>query len=210
MGALAELLQRHSPAAILAIPANPGRVNQQDSQLSQDSQEGNAYLRARLLELAAAEHIDAALIHRLPDDDVAACEGSTDDLLRGYIAMLAITDLRERGQVPTDETATALCRHCGPVWVHPHVANVSPVVDGWPVVLGCPWCFIRAAGRYVPRPLVACGDCTHFVRDTINPAGGMGRCGAGCDPLQPLPYPHTKRSCATWRPSFASTMRVRE
>ncbi len=147
----------------------------------------NDPLRGKLVRLATDAGCDPEPVRRLPADDVVACEGQSAETLRGYIAMLAITDLRKRGNVPADETAIALCRHCGPVWVHPDVASVAPVVNGWPRLLGCPWCFIRAVGGYVPRPLVTCGDCTNFVRDTINPGGSMGSCHARCDSLQQLP-----------------------
>ena len=35
-----------------------------------------------------------------------------------------------------------------------------------------PWCFRRKAGKSFARPLVTCGECRHFLPDTINPAGG--------------------------------------
>ena len=141
----------------------------------------------------------------LPDDwigldhgEVAEIAELTDRQLSAYVRALADSDLRRHGKVPADETARALCRGCGPVWVHPAVASAAPVVDGLPRLLGCPWCHVRHAGLYVPRPSVSCGVCQHFIRDTVNPEGGMGRCNAGCDPARP--YPNTKHQCARFTP----------
>jgi hypothetical protein len=49
-------------------------------------------------------------------------------------------------------------------------------------------------------PMVRCGDCMNFNRDTINPKGGMGQCRiAGMPPLnQKAPYPFTKWVCQKW------------
>jgi hypothetical protein len=55
--------------------------------------------------------------------------------------------------VPPDETAAAICQHCGPIWLHPAVGSVAPVVDGWPRVLGCPWCHVKNRDA-LPRPLL--------------------------------------------------------
>lgn len=108
-------------------------------------------LRARLVELAVSEGIDHALIQRLPDTDVDACAGHTDDFVRAYLRGLRDSDLRERGQRPEDESAPAVCARCGPVWLHPAVVAVAPMVEGWGQVLGCPWCFVSNR-RGIPRP----------------------------------------------------------
>ncbi len=59
-------------------------------------------------------------------------------------------------------------------------------------------------GLAVLRPLVTCGECQHFIRDTINPDGGMGICKVGCDPSRPLPYPHAQRQCKQYGPANAN------
>jgi len=109
-------------------------------------------LRAHLLALAAAEGIDAAHVHRLHDLDVAACIGLDARQLASYLSMLADTADRHGGRVPAGDTAPMHCERCGPAWIHPDIAGVLPVVDGWPRALGCPWCFVRKAGGYIPRP----------------------------------------------------------
>lgn len=136
-------------------------------------------LRAHLLALAAADHMDAATIHRLHDLDVAACIGLDARHLAAYLSLLEETAERHAGRVPAGHTAAIHCQHCGPVWVHPDVADVLPMVSGWPRALGCPWCFVRKAGGHIPRPSVACSGCRHFFPDTINPEASMGVCAAG-------------------------------
>lgn len=75
---------------------------------------------------------------------------------------------------------------------------LAPVVHGVPRVLGCPWCHIRRAGLFVPRPKVTCAGCRFFERDLVNPAGGQGRCGLpGVDPR--WHFPHERHACADWR-----------
>ena len=155
--------------------------------------------RERLLALADAETIDPDLIRKVPAEDVGNCAGLPDQTLRAYLRALRDTDLRERGRRPDDETTPALCTHCGPVWVAPEVAAVAPTVDGWPRVLGCLWCRLR---QTIPRPQVHCGDCRHFLRDSINPDGGMGSCTGGhvSRPNESLPYPQAERRCGQFRP----------
>lgn len=196
MNALAELRKR---ACTPANPANQGRQRVADSQDSQDSQRVEVEkhfltlavsaplavladtlkpLRAHLLALATAEGMDANHVHRLHDLDVAACIGLDVRQLADYLALLVDTADRHAGRVPLDDTAAIHCEKCGPVWIHPSIAEVLPVVDGWPRALGCPWCFLRKAGGYIPRPSVTCEGCRHFTPDTINPAAGIGTCGA--------------------------------
>jgi hypothetical protein len=156
-----------------------------------------ADLRAKLEGMAYAEGVDPRLVRNLPDDDIAACAGLDDEVLIVYVRALRDTDLRERGKRPDDETAVALCQFCGPVWAHPAIVAVAPILDGWPRVLGCPWCHVRNR-RAMARPPVTCGKCQHFARGTMNPAQGCGRCAVGCDPDRP--YPFTKRECEGFTP----------
>ncbi|WP_149365837.1 hypothetical protein [Rhodanobacter sp. T12-5] len=214
MNALAELRKRASTPANPANPANQGRQRAVDSQDSQDSQRVEVKshflptalsvlsapvadalkpIRAHLLALAAAEGIDAAHVHRLHDLDVAACVSLDALQLAGYLAMLADTAGRHAGRAPAGDTAAMHCEQCGPVWIHPDIAAVLPVVDGWPRALGCPWCFVRKAGGHIPRPSVTCEGCAHFTPDTINPAAGMGTCGAGMG----MHWPITRHACGT-------------
>ncbi|MHB1058088.1 MAG: hypothetical protein ACYC0F_09440 [Rhodanobacter sp.] len=109
-------------------------------------------IRAHLLALATGVGIDADHVHRLHALDIAACAGLDDGQLAGYLGMVRDTVDRHAGRVPLDDTAAVYCVHCGPIWLHPDIAAVLPMVDGWPRALGCPWCFIRKAGGTIPRP----------------------------------------------------------
>jgi hypothetical protein len=110
--------------------------------------------RARLLELAASAYMDAAPVQALSQSFLQDCAGMADGALRALLSMLRDDADRRAGRVPKGDTAATLCQHCGPVWLHPSIVAVLPVVDGWPRALGCPWCFIRKAGLYVPQPPV--------------------------------------------------------
>jgi len=208
MGRLLAALIADCETAHAAIPAIPAILAPEpasriaESQESQESQGvGNASAKDQ------AERLLSELRRQfLPDDwigldhgDVAELAGLSDRQLSAYVAMLADADLRRRGKVPADETATALCRGCGPVWVHPAVASAAPVVDGWPRLLGCPWCHVRHAGLHVPSPAVQCGNCQHFEHDHVNPESGMGRCRVRPDP-NPLSWPYAQRKCEQWQP----------
>ena len=154
--------------------------------------------RTRLLALAAAERIDAAHVHRMTDADLSdwIAAGLDDGQRREFLYLLEDTASRHAGRVPLDDTAPMYCLRCGPVWIHPDIAAVLPVVDGWPRALGCPWCAVCKAGGYIPRPSIACRNCQHFTSDTINPPAGMGTCTKG----QGTYYPMTKHRCASFLP----------
>ncbi|WP_267222564.1 hypothetical protein [Dyella silvae] len=151
-------------------------------------------LRAHLLALADRYGINPAYIHRLHDLDVAACEGCTDAQLVTYLDMLDDTVTRQAGKVPPGHTAAIHCYHCGPVFVHPSIAACLPVVNDWPQALGCPWCLIRRAGGYIPRPKVQCSACAHFHADAINPPAGIGHCACGHGAY----YPMQRHGCAAF------------
>ena len=159
--------------------------------------------RTRLLALAAAEWIDAAHVHRMTDADLAdwIAAGLDDGQRRAFLYLLEDTASRHAGRVPLDDTAAMFCKHCGPVWTHPDIAAVLPVVDGWPRALGCPWCAVRKAGGYIPRPSITCGNCQHFKPDAINPPAGMGTCARG----HGTHYPMTTHRCASFQPDKEPT-----
>lgn len=208
MGRLLAALIADSETVPAANPAKVANIASAPVQRFADSQDSQG------VELPSAKDQTARLLAELrrqflPDDwigldhgDIADMAALTDRQLSAYVRMLADADLRRRGKVPADETAPALCKGCGPVWVHPAVAAVAPMVDGWPRVLGCPWCHVKNRAL-IPRPPVACGSCAHFPRDRVNPPGGMGRCGLGraIRPGEPLHYPRAQRQCVRFEPS---------
>lgn len=153
-------------------------------------------IRLRLLATAASEYADPDLIHRLPNADVGACEGLPDNMLRAYVRALEDEAERMAGRVPRNETAAILCARCGPVWAPPEVAQALPMVKGMPRALRCPWCHVRAAGKYIPRPRVTCGTCKHFRPDSVNPDAGIGACAEG----HGTHWPMRQHTCSNWWP----------
>ncbi|HEX7338884.1 MAG TPA: hypothetical protein VF271_03015 [Rhodanobacteraceae bacterium] len=160
----ATLIQRCSDAGIqlsadgdrLHVEAPPGAITSElrDLLVNRKTEliEAMSGIRGHLLALAKSEGVDASLVYALPSGDVDACDGLDDAALTAYVLMLDDTATREAGKRPVSYTAKAMCRHCGPVWLSPDVLQGAPVIDGWPQVLGCPWCVVRAAERYIPRP----------------------------------------------------------
>jgi len=145
-------------------------------------------MRAKLLRLAAAEKVDAAHVHRLHADDVAAYAGEPDETLRACLRALARGAAMDSGTVPVEYTQRASCEGCGPVWLWP----TCP-----PVVQACPWCFRRKAGKAFPSPHILCGDCRHYLPDPLNPAAGVGACGIGKGPAN---WPMKRHRCPDMRP----------
>ena len=196
MGRLLAALRADSGTAPTATPATLLLAEIKSSRVASVAAP-TASQNERLLAAIRAEVLPDSLLstHDGTDDDLAAL---SDKQLCIYVAMMGEGDLRERGKTPPDETARALCRHCGPIWINPSIASVAPVVEGWPRLLGCPWCHVRNR-QALPRPLVACGDCQHFIRDAVNPRDGMGSCGGHGEPERP--YPAVKKICATFYPA---------
>jgi hypothetical protein len=131
-----------------ATPSQPVQENLRNNEALSEM----SLLREKLANLADAQGIDPGLIENLGEDDVFRCRDLPSSALSSYILALRDSGLRERGCVPADETARARCLRCGPVWVHPQVAAVAPAVNGWPLLLGCPWCHVRCQGLPIPRP----------------------------------------------------------
>lgn len=146
--------------------------------------------------LTAMASILLPSIHRLNNLDVAACAVLDDSQLLTYLELLDDSAARWAGKKPAGHDAAIYCHHCGPVWVHPSVAAVLPVVDGWPRALGCPWCAIRKVGAYIPRPSVQCLGCRSYTADPVNAAAGMGQCASG----KGMHYPMKGHSCETFKP----------
>jgi len=190
---------KSTPAAIPAIPAIQGQgvavkiAESQESQGMAAERTTPATIRARLLALAEFECLEPALVHRLDDADLAACTGLGDEVLTAYLRALDAAARMDAGMAPTGWTAARYCRLCGPVLLWP---------DCPPIVLACPWCFRRKAGRYVPRPQVQCAECVHFIRNEWNPAGGGGDCAKD----RGGHYPKQRHRCDGFEPAEVATM----
>lgn len=137
-----------------------------------------------------AEHAPpaAAVTHTACEVELAVSSrlGVADEAMPDYPEISDDNTVRRAGKVPTSDAAPIHCIRCGPVWAHPSVAAALPMVDGWPRALGCPWCLVRKAGGYIPRPRVSCERCGHFTADPVNPAAGMGTCKKGPAPHYPM------------------------
>lgn len=156
MGRLRDALHADSgtgPAATLATFATLPAPWSEKSQESQESQGVRIpktaprpdAQRVRLLALANDEGLPATLVHRLPDADVTACAGYTDTELRGFLRALAAAERLDRGLPPLEwgEPVARICKGCGPVLLWAECP---------PVVVACPWCFRRKAGKPIARP----------------------------------------------------------
>ena len=98
---------------------------------------------AEVKEALAAEHIEDWLKGAVSADTLAASARSLEQRHE-----------MDQGKRPDHYAEQASCKHCGPVWLW---------FSG--EVLGCPWCWNRAAEKPIPRPCsVRCGDCIHFER----------------------------------------------
>jgi hypothetical protein len=189
--AAAEIAQECPPRVLTKLTKPPfGSFGSEQDEPFSKNLPAIRLIRTHMLEVSDRLGIDPVIVHRIPDDEVelwAALEGKA---LEAGLLMLDDDAARHAGKVPLDDTAAVCCARCGPVWLSHDIARVLPVVAGWPHALGCPWCHVRKAGGYVPRPPVACAGCTHFRPDHVNPVEGMGACAAGHArryPMQPHP-----------------------
>lgn len=170
LDALCTNLEGGGVATLATFPAADTEKSQSRKSRSGVESENQA-MRARLLALADWDGLDAAIVHRLSDDDVAAytaVDDFTDDNLRAHLRALAAQPRMDMGlpSLHWGEPVVVTCAGCGPVLLgagHP------------PNVLACPWCFRRKAGKSYAK---ACMDC----------GGGPGshRC-AACYPHDNLP-----------------------
>jgi hypothetical protein len=144
-------------------------------------------MRAHLLHLADCEGVDAAHVHRLPAADLAACEGLGDEVLGAYLRALVRSARMDAGLIPDGYSQSVRCDGCGPVWLWPEAPER---------VKACPWCWNRKAGKRIPRPLVTCGPCAHYLPDPLNPDAGMGGCALGAARAY---WPMRQHRCPDWR-----------
>lgn len=192
------LVASHVPVVPI-VPAEKHEVRAQPPKPAPASSGDRARVRAALLALADSLGLDRAIVHRLPEQDMELWVLVPAASLRVYLLALDDTATRQAGKVPAGHDAAILCHRCGPVLVHPGMAAVLPVVNGWPRALGCPWCFIRKAGGTIPRPRVTCASCASYRPDTINPAAGGGGCTSG----HGTHYPMQLHGCGDFAPRNA-------
>jgi len=178
-------------------PAEPVKPSQLDRSESDE-------VRTLLRTLAERFGIDPAHVERIQLDELALWGVVVAESLPAYLQALEDNATRHAGLVPADDTAPILCAHCGPVWAHPSIAAVLPVVESWPRAAGCPWCFVRKTSGYLPRPPVKCEACISFQTSATNPAAGVGHCARG----HGTPYPMQRHRCPDFQPSGATLSRL--
>lgn len=102
--------------------------------------------RLRLIRLAQAAELPVREVLHLAKGDCHLLASLPDAACIAYArALIAIAD-RRAGYVPQGWAQACTCDRCGPVWLWGDIPRH---------VLGCPWCFNRAAGLPIPRPPVA-------------------------------------------------------
>lgn len=122
--------------SVPAVPLVPAQIHKGNRDTAGE-------IRDRLLALARAESIAPANVEALSVDDLAACMGYADDILRTYLRARARGVAMDAGNVPNGYTKACHCAGCGPVLLWP----------GCPEQLtACPWCCRRKAGVVIPRP----------------------------------------------------------
>lgn len=147
-----------APAAqrVPVVPSVPTAKSEGASEAREAASAGaaTADARAALLTFVDLLGIDRAHVHRIPGEDLELWARVPADVLPAYLQALDDNATRHAGKVPASDTAPIHCAHCGPVWAHPSMAAALPMVAGLPRTLGCPWCHVRKAGGYIPRPRV--------------------------------------------------------
>ena len=128
-----------------AVAPNDGpkpRENERTSHRLIEGGEG-ATVRDILLRLAEEEGAGPAVIHRLSEEDVAACAGESEKTLRAYVRGLRQQADLAAGIKPLEWNVAVNCRGCGPVWLWPTCSAE---------VIACPWCRHRKARTRIPTP----------------------------------------------------------
>lgn len=107
---------------------------------------GEEAQRLRLIQLAQVAGLPVCDVLRLSKGDCHLLAELPDAACLAYARALIDAADRRAGYVPHDWTQACTCARCGPVLLW----RGSPRH-----VLGCPWCFNRAAGLPIPRPPAA-------------------------------------------------------
>jgi hypothetical protein len=101
--------------------------------------------RLRLIRIVQAAGLPVYDVLRLARGYSDCLANLSDATCLAYACALLATAKRRGGCQPDGWGQASTCARCGAVWLW-HGAPTH--------VLGCPWCFNRAAGRPIPRPRV--------------------------------------------------------
>lgn len=166
---LAAIIARHLGEVVPTVPDMPRQTGTPDIQAARPvpgdpavpAQNNNGerlaleVLRDRLLTRAANERLPMALIHAIPDEELAEWELLPDHTLQACLRALDASLDIAAGRVPESFTVASCCPLCGPVWLSARLH---------PLALTCPWCFLRRAGKTIPR-----------IRLRENPTSGVNK-----------------------------------
>lgn len=187
-GSSNELTKLTEPPFVSFVSESPSHFTKKTAPPCEPPGSDDADMRGRLLRLAECDGRPLAEVHRLHAADVTACHGLSDDVLRAYLGLLERSEHIAAGRQPPELTKPPHCERCGPVWLH----------EGAPArVKGCAWCFRRKAGKAIPRPSVACGNCAQYKPNPINPTGGAGDCSIGLSAR----WPNARHICPGHSPT---------
>jgi hypothetical protein len=185
----AETSYAHNPQNTQIPGELPNCADIADSAYRDSEEEGSKLLEALGDACGELDITPTEVKEALAPEDIEAWRtgGISIDTLKAFARSLVQRREMEQGKRPTHYTQRATCKHCGPIWLW---------FSG--EVLGCPWCWNRAADKPIPRPCsVQCGNCIHFER-IDHPH--LGHCAKG-EPEAPAGLWDTdRRSCARWLP----------
>lgn len=105
----------------------------------------NQLLKTALIPLCRDLPISAREVYEelAPEDIADWANGSLSSAcLKAFAESLVQRREMAAGKIPPHYTERATCQGCGPVWLW---------FEG--EILGCPWCWNRAAGRPIPTPV---------------------------------------------------------
>ena len=141
--AVAEYAPTHNPHITRNMPSNAS------SAVNADSAEHQA-LRELLANVVDGEQITPDDVHGvLTPEELSQCYCSA--ISAAELSAIAESIVQRKamylGKIPAHYTEVAFCKGCGPVWLW---------FSG--EVVGCPWCWNRAAGYPVPLHILAHSD----------------------------------------------------
>ena len=125
-------------------PAEQGNCADIADSAYRDSEQKNSKLLEALADACRNLAITPAEVKlALAAEDIDDWRGGAigDDTLAAFACSLVQRREMGQGKRPEHYTEKATCKHCGPIWLW---------FSG--DVLGCPWCWNRAADKPIPRP----------------------------------------------------------
>jgi hypothetical protein len=179
----------HNPHNAQKTP-KPGNCADIADSAYRDSEEESSKLLEALADACRGLDIAPAEVKQaLAAEDIEEWRNGaiSNDTLAAFASSLVQRREMDQSKRPAHYTERPTCKHCRPIWLW---------FSG--EVLGCPWCWNRAADRPIPRPhSVHCGDCVHFER-IAHPH--LGHCAKGEPEAIAGLWDTDPRGCSRWLP----------